>query len=247
MQIFGLNEEGEKVEAVLALKRVDYTCLECGAPLRVRRGFYQVAHFYHFKVGKPCSQRKKGKVHLNIQLDLQKRLQAKMEVRFPEISRIADVVWEEKRLVFEIQVSPISDAEVQARMNDYQSIGYSVVWILYDKTFNQDKLSAAEHYLKDFTHYYSDGAIYYDQVSLIKKGFLVKRLMRKQIVISSPQVPSFERFGRKWKIGFEGDLNSSLSLNPKLLEEYAAFMMPKRNRFSFLVHLYNYFLLKASN
>lgn len=248
MQIFGLNEEGEAIEAAFAYKQIDYTCIECGSPLRVRRGAYQIPHFYHYQSEKPCSQKKKGLVHLKIQLDLQNRMGAKMEVPFPQIKRIADIVWDAHKIVFEIQISPISPEEVAKRIFDYQSQGYQVVWLLYDKTFNQDRVSLAENYLKNqHTHYYTNGSIYYDQLSLVRKNCRLNRLMKKKINIESPHVPKFPRFNREWKLSFEGDLLSVEHLNPLEMDEYLEFIKERRTKYSFLVHLYNYFLLKASN
>jgi competence CoiA-like predicted nuclease len=56
---------------------------------------------------------------------------ADLEVRMPEINRIADVCFTLKsgeRVVHEAQLAAISVDDLEARTNDYQSLGYAVVW-----------------------------------------------------------------------------------------------------------------------
>jgi competence CoiA-like predicted nuclease len=53
------------------------------------------------------------------------------EVRMPEINRIADVCFTlatGERMVHEAQLAAISVDDLEARTNDYQSIGYSIIW-----------------------------------------------------------------------------------------------------------------------
>jgi len=53
------------------------------------------------------------------------------EVRMPEISRIADVCFileNGDRMVHEAQLATIGVEELEARTNDYQSLGYGIVW-----------------------------------------------------------------------------------------------------------------------
>ena len=61
---------------------------------------------------------------------IQKTIKAHMpqvilEKSFPEIHRIADVAFPSKKIVYEIQYSPISLKEVQKRNRDYTSLGYT--------------------------------------------------------------------------------------------------------------------------
>lgn len=53
------------------------------------------------------------------------------EVRMPEIRRIADVCFtliNGDRMVHEAQLAAIGVDELEARTNDYQSLGYSIIW-----------------------------------------------------------------------------------------------------------------------
>ncbi|MEM8728221.1 MAG: competence protein CoiA family protein, partial [Chlamydiota bacterium] len=64
-----------------------------------------------------------------------------LEKSFPEIHRIADVVYPPKKIIYEIQYSPITLKEVQQRNRDYATLGYTVIWILHDRHFNRKILS----------------------------------------------------------------------------------------------------------
>ena len=61
--------------------------------------------------------------------------QARFEVAFPAVRRIADVcvVWPTGHTeVHEVQVSPIDPAEVRARTHDYRSAGADACWWFHD-------------------------------------------------------------------------------------------------------------------
>lgn len=58
---------------------------------------------------------------------------ADCEVRMPEINRIADVCFTLKtgeKIVHEAQLASISTDELEARTNDYQKLGYGIIWHL---------------------------------------------------------------------------------------------------------------------
>lgn len=53
------------------------------------------------------------------------------EVRMPAINRIADVCFtlpNGSRIVHEAQLSPINPDQLEERTNDYQSLGYGIIW-----------------------------------------------------------------------------------------------------------------------
>lgn len=65
---------------------------------------------------------------------------ADCEVRMPEINRIADVCFtlqSGERIVHEAQLAAINIDDLEARTNDYQSIGCAVVWH-FGKSANTD-------------------------------------------------------------------------------------------------------------
>lgn len=161
----------------------------------------------------------KSVAHSKIQLHLKSLIPGSLlEKSFPSIGRIADVVWEEKKIVFEIQCSPISKEEAQSRCQDYESLGYTPVWILYSKRFNRKKLSKAEKFLRTRVCFFADGFKIYDQFEVIQE--------RKRLFLGPPlsvelhkpllPAPSLENpilaiSERSWPISFEGDLLDRVS------------------------------------
>jgi competence protein CoiA len=172
MQWIALDENRQPITACRALKQQRYTCPECSSFVQLRSGPHRQAHFYHLRAMSTCAQHQKTEEHLGLQLLLASRIpetEAQIERAFPEIGRIADIAWETRKLVFEVQCSPISLHEVQTRCQDYRSIGWDIVWILSDKRFNKTRLSAAEAFLRQQTSYYShwDEKSLYDQCEIL--------------------------------------------------------------------------------
>lgn len=210
MQLYALDREKKLIFAGDALKQTDYFCLECESPVRRRGGLHRKDHFYHLEALRDCRQNGKTLEHLNVQFFCLQALpqgECVLEKRFPDINRIADVVWEPKKLIFEIQCSPISSNEVYERNQDYKKIGYEVVWILHDKRFNQKRLSGAEHFLYSSPHYFTNmteegkGEIY-DQFSLIDRGLRLNRLKPLPIDIRQPKLVAY-RTGNDHDVGLQ--------------------------------------------
>ncbi len=192
MQLYALKNSAP-ILASKAEKSKDYICPECLSTVRVRGGPLRQPHFYHLSLPKQCRQHEKSQEHIQLQLkllDLIASGDAQMECQFPAIGRIADVAWNAKKLVFEIQCSPIPLEEVQCRTLDYASIGYEVIWILHDKQFNQKNLSAAESFLRNGPCYFTNldkmgYGIVYDQFEVLKSS---KRLFKGPPLIVSPDL-----------------------------------------------------------
>lgn len=178
MQLYAFNEKNELIFAHQAQKQTNYFCLECQQTVRARGGFHRTTHFYHLSSSQTCRLSGKSMVHLQVQCLLKKILPQEecfLEFRFPEINRIADVAWVSKKLIFEIQCSPITALEVQQRNRDYRTQGYQVIWILHDRCFNQRRLTAAELHLRTSPFYFTDmnaegSGVIYDQFDLIQYG-----------------------------------------------------------------------------
>jgi competence protein CoiA len=224
MQLIALDGQ-KRIHANFAAKRSIYLCPECFNPLRVRSGPHRQAHFYHPSKNPLCYQNGKSLFHLNTQLAIAKQLppkEAELEVAFPEIGRIADVVWEAKKILFEVQCSPISSEEVAKRTTDYRSLGYTVIWILHDKCFNRRTLSPAEAFLLEQDVYYSsydeqEAGVIYDQFSLVRNH---RRLFKgtklplslsslysiKEISLLSEWPRAAQRNAQIKRMGFQGDL-----------------------------------------
>lgn len=216
MQLFALNEQNKLVSILEASKQQDFFCLECGQAVRKRGGSFRKDHFYHSKPNPQCRQSGKSLEHLQVQLFLQNVIgteQVTLEKRFDEISRVADVCWDKEKLIFEIQCSPIAAAEIHQRNHDYLSLGYQVVWILHDERYNQKHLSAAELYLLNHPHYYTNMdaeglGIIYDQkterVGRYSKHLSGLLSIQPQLPYRWPKIndPSVARYR---KVGFAGD------------------------------------------
>lgn len=222
-----LGPEG-RLSALHARKGQDYLCPECQETLRLRSGPHRQPHFYHLKVPKECRQHGKSAEHMHAQLRLLSLLpkgEALMEHPFPSINRIADLFWEPKRIVFEIQCSPISLMEIEKRCTDYRSLGLEIVWLLHDHQFNKLKRSAAEHFLDLHPHYFTNissqgEGIFYDQFEICQ-GFSRKfkgpplpiflHEPRPPPPLSSPVPQALRTRAENWKLCFQGDFSHRFS------------------------------------
>ncbi|MBA3603786.1 MAG: hypothetical protein H0W50_09145 [Parachlamydiaceae bacterium] len=201
MQLYAFDIDGALVFAKEALRQVDYFCPECKGLLHLRGGLHRQNHFFHLEITPACRQSGKSAEHLHTQLYMLNLLpenECFLERRFPEINRIADVAWESRKIIFEIQCSPISVDEIQQRNQDYFSVGFEVVWILHDKRFNQRLLSGAEHCLHGLPHYFtniceSGEGFVYDQFSWVEKGSRLHRMEPLQIDVTKPNRASFQK------------------------------------------------------
>lgn len=211
MQLFALDQDGHPIAARNANKKREYICLECQAAVRCRSGPHRQAHFYHLRPTAACKLSGKGMAHLQAQSRLLQILpegECFLEHRFPNLNRIADVAWLPRRLIFEIQCSPISADEIAARNRDYASIGYQVVWILHDDRYNQRRVSDAEQALKDHIHYFTnidanDQGLFYDQHERIKGSFRLHKSLPFPVDLSQPKENPLhfagDRFDRQFR------------------------------------------------
>lgn len=224
MQLYALNSQGRIIHARQAVKQMDYFCLECRQNIRLRGGPYRQSHFYHLEPTPSCRQSQKGLIHLQLQTYFMQQLSpedCQLEVRFPSIQRIADVVWPSQKIIFEIQYSPISGQEVLARNRDYQKMGWQVIWILHDHRYNQTRLSAAEMALRSAPHFFSNmnasgEGILYDQFDICHQGIRIERLPPLPLTIhkqSIQQIPTaswtlklLKERALTWNLSLEGDL-----------------------------------------
>jgi competence protein CoiA len=196
MQKHALNQAGHLISVFHAQKKSSYLCPSCKGVMRLRGGPLRMPHFYHLT--RHCSSPSfTSPEHIHVQHTLVKALNssdAKIERRFPLINRTADVALISKQLIFEVQVSNISKREVIRRNLEYGELGFDVIWILHDQTFNRTILSPAERYLLSRPHYYTNinqegKGIIYDQLSLHRGNrFLFK---------SQPLPIDLSRFTRK--------------------------------------------------
>lgn len=231
MQLYALDFEGQLINARQALRQTDYQCLECQQIIRLRGGPQRQRHFYHLDPTPFCRQHQKGPIHLQLQSFFFQQLpfgDCQLECSFPSIRRIADVAWPSQKIIFEIQCSPISPQEVLARNQDYQKLGWNVIWILHDQRYNQTRLSSAELALRCSPHFYTNmnavgSGMIYDQFQVCENGVRLKCLPplpvnitdklpvdSSKIQLSSLQL--LKQRAQNWSLSFTGDL-TSLFLN----------------------------------
>jgi len=221
MQLYACEEKGRFVVAHSAKKGINYLCPECRGTVRVRGGRHRKPHFFHLTHNEKCRQSGKSQIHLAIQnylLHLLPDNEVTLECRFSEIQRIADVVWMPKRLIFEVQCSPITAEEVQQRNQDYERLGFQVVWIFHDRRFNRWRVTAAEETLMDrpfyFTNMDAEGrGMIYDQTCLIQKGIRRERSERSEVDLSRPLA------GNNGQVRFEGDCRDQSFVKPNRNEK----------------------------
>lgn len=221
MQFYAWDGKNQ-VFASEAQRGKNYRCPECLNPLRPRSGPHRQPHFYHLQKHPLCRQHKKSLTHLQIQLHLQQLLpsnESSLERPFPKIGRIGDVVWETRKIVFEIQCSPITLKEAQERCRDYRAAGFEIVWVLHKNRFNRRNLSAAEAFLRGSTCYFTDmdakgnGEIF-DQFDLCLGIKRVFKGISLKVDLSQPSLPPPfdkqwpETLQRRlsWPLYFRGDL-----------------------------------------
>jgi competence protein CoiA len=239
MHLFALDSLGKITAAKQASKQHDYRCLECNGIVRRRSGVHRTPHFFHLKPTEFCRQQGKSIIHLQVQCLLQSLLppgEVQLECSFPSINRIADVAWLTQGLIFEVQCSPISPEEIRERQIDYQSQGFTVVWILHDHRFNQWRVTAAEDFLQPFPHYFTnidaDGkGFIYDPFQILRNGIRQNKMepliidLTRPIFLNpgslkkNPSMSSLMNFRLfNWPLYFEGDWLFKALQDPSVLE-----------------------------
>jgi competence CoiA-like predicted nuclease len=194
MTLYALNFEGI-ISAAEAENKGQYRCLECNLSLQLRQGKRQ-KHFYHTKRSPQCRLYSKSEAHLLLQLQIQALFpkgEIFLERPFPQISRLADACWERHKIIFEIQCSLLPLEEAQARVQDYSSLGYIVIWLLDDRMFNRSILRPAESFFRMQICYYihyqkASSSLFYDQFDLIqKKKKRLKKSSRLVVQLTEPR------------------------------------------------------------
>ncbi len=108
--------------------------------------------------------------------------EASLEQIFPEVQRIADLFWRPRRIVFEVQCSPIALQEAKRRQEDYARCGCHLVWILAPGLFFTRTPSPTERWMEQQLRYFftiTKGEIFiYDQ--------LCQMTRRRRLILSRP-------------------------------------------------------------
>ncbi|MBI5272755.1 MAG: hypothetical protein HY861_02085 [Chlamydiia bacterium] len=148
-----------------------------------------------------CRLYSKSQDHLLLQIHVRELLSpaiVQMERPFPSIRRIADLFWEEHKIAFEIQCSPISPLEATTRKADYQKLGIEVVWLLDDRIFNRHHVRPAEEAMRKspcyfFSFHRSKTPFFYDQLEALSGQRRIKTGSPLRIDLRAPcPIPSIE-------------------------------------------------------
>lgn len=128
--IIAVDKDGSRVHIDSTHVKNDYFCPICGEKLVLRKGKVRAHHFAH-KKSSECSDSwhyDMSEWHMN--------WQARFPIETQEIVKIkdglkhrADVLLEDKKVVFEFQHSPMTAEEFDDRNSFYNSLGYKVIWI----------------------------------------------------------------------------------------------------------------------
>jgi competence protein CoiA len=179
----------------------------------MRGGPAKQIHFYHTTAKRHCRQHQKTEEHIQTQLYLLDLIgsSAQMECPFPAIHRIADIVWHEKKIIFEVQCSPISLKEAEERSSDYKNAGYTIFWILHQRCFNRMYASEAELFLRSKGAYYTNmnkqrQGIFYDQFDVMDQGRRLFKGPKLPLDLLSPKPYPRTTERPFWKTGFNGDI-----------------------------------------
>jgi competence protein CoiA len=240
MQLYALDKSSV-ISAPEALREFVYLCPECRGPVRKRGGRKRggnrrQAHFYHVRRPLHCRQHGKSLAHLQIQLHL-KSLIPNLILEKRVAGRIADTLWEEEKIVFEVQCSPLSLEEAQDRCQDYTALGYTPVWILHDKEFNGRRLSPAEAFLRRHTPtYFTDGSRIYDQFEVCHQS---RRLYASLPLLIDAAHP--RRKDLSAGLSFQGDLSDQNLERWQHIEQ----RILHRNRWRRLKYIYKFLLYRV--
>ncbi len=128
-----------------------------------------------------------------------------LEQRFK--GHIADIYWPEKRIVFEVQCSPISYEAAKKRTEDLEKLGLTVIWILHQKTFNKKHLSPSELY------FVNKKRSYYTNISQAGEGWVFDQeeaIFDFNRLAKSPprEIDLSELLHKKYNVCFKNEVKS---------------------------------------
>ena len=132
-----------------------------------------------------------------------------------------------EKIVFEVLSSQIPFNEIKKRVKDYSSIGFSVIWVLYDQVYNQIITCQSERYLRKYysTYFFSlapnKEGFFYDQFEYFKgmqrlqRGppLVIKNFFPKRLLQIQKNFPNFLK-EKKSLIYLSGDIIDQLVKTP---------------------------------
>lgn len=116
-----------------------FLCLECAAPLQLKKGTIKAHHFAH-RVDAGCQQGcGEGETHRRLKEEISATISSSPQIRdlqqerrelklvYPDVS-----FWfhGKGRIAIEVQVTPISGSTIQRRVQIYTEQGIALLWVL---------------------------------------------------------------------------------------------------------------------
>lgn len=229
MALYALDQNGRVIHADDADPFVRYCCIECHGAVQKRTLRRRRPHFYHLQTVRSCRLHSRSIDHLILQEYLKERNPDLIaEKPFPKILRIADLCWEENKLVFEIQCSPIAPMQARQREKDYAGEQYSIIWLLDDRLYNRRRLRPAEESLRSQGGYYFSLSrrLVYDQFEVACGDERLSRGPALPIDLARIRFQSFpneiltrQLEQRQKRLFFAGDLVDKVLRYPSYLEQ----------------------------
>lgn len=260
MPLYALDDDDKIISAADANEFRRYRCVECRSAMQKRAGKTRKPHFYHLQTISVCRLHSRSIDHQILQLMLSEKNPAlTIERPFEKILRIADLCWEEQKIIFEIQCTLIEPHEARQRMLDYESEGYYLIWLLDDRLYNRKRLRIAENYLISQASYHLSlsKSIVYDQFEVIAKDNRLIRGPRLPVDLQRPRLlpgrhdewtrQLQRRTGRYY---FAGDLVDRVIIYPQYLSRLKEFeteileQKAKKNGLTFLLKKWLYIALE---
>lgn len=138
-----VDENGNQITAVEAMKHKKYFCPVCDAPVTFKSGNIKLPHFSHHRI-LDCIRymyKKESIEHLQAKHDLYLKVgniaRVAMEYYLPDIEQIPDLLVDNK-LALEIQFSTIPAELIAERSKGYFTLGMEVIWLLDEASIRVD-------------------------------------------------------------------------------------------------------------
>jgi|GEM_PF-1087232 len=140
---WAIDKDGNKVHIKQTVVKEDYFCPICGEKMVLKKGDVREYHFAHPAKSK-CTDNWHYEEMSVWHLNWQNRFPAETQEVVKELDRKkhrADVLIENKKIVFEFQHSPLTPEEFEDRNKFYNTLGYKVIWI-FDvvEQFNKESI-----------------------------------------------------------------------------------------------------------
>ena len=128
--LFAIDKEGNRIHINYALRGQEYVCPCCEEKVVLKKGNIRKYHYAHHS-GSMC----RDGWHYDMS-DWHQEWQNKFPSQYQEIVKElngkkhrADVLIEDKKIVFEFQHSALSSDEFYDRNIFYNTLGYKVIWV----------------------------------------------------------------------------------------------------------------------